>query len=214
MNNEKYKDLWEQKEKSFKRVQMDQGIVLFLDCKDVTRDHKKYRLIDRDPIYRHMADSAYHVAQETDLTCLIYSAVDETSVIFQDPMDLIGYFRVGDCLDYILSLYTQRFLKYFWKDYPEIFVKATAFPLPEGEIDRYLAWRKGVCHAVAETYIAKEYLPASKYAGIPFGDDAMKTLLKEEGLYSKLGQNQAFLYGIRKKYETKSFGSMFAEHFL
>ena len=213
MIHEEYKDLWERKEKNFKRVQMDQGIVLFLDCKDVTRNHKKYHMLDRDPIYRHMADSAYHVAQETDLSCLIYSAVDETSVIFQDPKDLIGYFRVGNCLDYILSLYTQRFLKYFWKDYPEIFVKATAFPLPEDEIGRYLTWRESVCCAVAETYVAKEYLPASRYAGIPFGDHAMQTLLEEEGLYDRLEQAPGFLHGIRKKYQATCFGGLFAENF-
>ena len=197
---EKYKDLWELKEEHFHRIHPDKAVLIFLDCKDVTRNHRKYNLLERDPVYRFLSNAAYNVAMDTQLSCAIYAAVDEVSIIFPEVQWLMGYFRVGDCAGYILSLYMQRFLKHFWRDYPEIYLKGTLFQLPSKDIDRYLKYRQEVCKAVSMFYVAKENLPSEKYRGIPFDVDSIKELLLKEDLYQILYRHRDFFVGIRKNY--------------
>ena len=197
---EKYNDLWELKENHFHRVHPDKAAVIFLDCKDVTRNHKHYDLLERDPIYRFLSNAAFNVAKDTQLSCTIYAAVDEVSILFPDVQWLMGYFRVGDCTDYILSLYMQRFLKHFWKDYPEILLKGTLFPLPLEDIDRYMKYRQEVCKAVSMFYVAKENLPPEKYRGLPFEVKPIRELLIKENLYQILQEYKEFFEGIRIDY--------------
>lgn len=197
---EKYKDLWELKENHFHRIHPDKAAVIFLDCKDVTRNHKQYDLLERDLIYRLLSNAAFNVAKETELSCTIYAGIDEVSILFPDVQWLMGYFRVGDCADYILSLFMQRFLKHFWKDYPEIYLKGTLFQLPPKDINRYLKYRQEVCKAVSMFYVAKENLPTEKYRRLPFEVEPIKELLLKEDLYQILSCHIDFFEGIRIDY--------------
>ena len=208
---DKFKDLWNQKERSFKRIDSRQSLVIFMDCKDVTSDHSHFDQSGSDPIYRIMADCAYRVAVESDLSCTIYAAIDEVSIIFSDPKKLVGYFRVGDCADYLCSLYLQRFLRHFWKYYPKINLKSTVFPLSQCDTGRYLQYRKEVAQTVAMFYVAKQSLPASKYRDLPFSSSPVRRLLEDEGLMDILAKNKDFFNGIKKEYFSDNLGDWFAD---
>lgn len=85
---EKYQDLWSLKENSYSRLEREKAAVIFMDCKDVTGDHVRYHLMDKDPVYRSMAESAIQVAMSENLTCTVYAGIDEATVIFPDPGEL------------------------------------------------------------------------------------------------------------------------------
>ncbi|MCC2255557.1 hypothetical protein LKD70_14225 [Ruminococcus sp. CLA-AA-H200] len=193
---EQYSDLFELKEQNFHRLDQGKATVIFLDCQGITKNHKDYKLMDKDPIYRIMADCAYNVAEDIQSTCIIYAGVDEASIIFRDVADLYNAFQMGDCADYVLSLFMQRFLKYFWEKYPNIYVKGTIFNLPTKDIQRYINYRHDVCRAVAMFYMAKEYLPKELYSQLEFAEESIKELLMEHGLYDELSENGAFLNGV------------------
>lgn len=208
---EKYKDLWELKENNFHRLELQKAAVLFMDCKDVTADHQRYQLMGKDPVYRVMADCARQVSQKENLSCMIYAGIDEASVVFPDSRQLYDRFRVDDCADYVLSLFTQRFLKLFWKIYPKIYVKSTIFPLSIPDIGRYLSYRKEVCQTVAAFYQAKEHLPSALYRDLPFAKEPVCKLLMEYDLYDTLVKNRSFYNGILVKCEPDSVLSHFAD---
>ena len=208
---EKYQDLWSLKENSYSRLEREKAAVIFMDCKDVTGDHVRYHLMDKDPVYRSMAESAIQVAMSENLTCTVYAGIDEATVIFPDPGDSEIARRVDDCADYILALYMQRFLKLFWQKYPDIFVKNMIFNLPFKDTGRFLSYRKEVCQTVAAFYQAKEHLKVSYYKDLPFAKEPILQLLKEQGLYEELVNNRDFYNGILKEYKANSFLSVFTE---
>lgn len=208
---EKYQDLWSLKENSYRRLERDKAAVIFMDCKDVTGDHTRYQLMGKDPVYRTMAKSAIQVAKSENLTCTVYAGIDEAMVIFPDPGELYDRFRVDDCADYVLALYMQRFLKLFWRRYPDIFVKNMIFNLPFKDTDRFLSYRREVCQTVAAFYQAKEHLRGSCYKDLPFAKEPILHLLKERGLYEELVNNRDFYNGILIEHKAHTFLSVFTE---
>ena len=208
---EKYQDLWSLKENSYRRLERDKAAVIFMDCKDVTGDHKRYHLMGKDPVYRALAESTMQVAEAVNLTCTVYAGIDEATVIFPDSEELYDRFRVDDCADYVLALYMQRFLKLFWQRYPDIFVKNMIFNLPIKDTDHFLSYRREVCQTVAAFYQAKEHLKASCYKDLPFAKEPILQLLKEQGLYEELVNNQDFYNGILKEHKAHTFLSVFTE---
>lgn len=210
----KYRDLWEAKEKNFRRITPDKAAVIFMDGQGVTGNHKKYNLMERDLVYRSLADAAWKVAKKTVVSCTIHAAVDECSIVFPDTSALMAHYQMGDCADYILSLYTQDLLKEFWKDFPDIRMKSTLFLLPKEDTERYLAWRKSVGRTVALFWLAKEYLPSEKYKDLPFSPGPIAELLKKEGLYEKVKKNRPFFYGIRKTYKADQSMDRFSVAFI
>lgn len=210
----KYHDLWERKEKNFRRIDPDKAAVVFLDGQGVTGNHKKYDLMGKDPVYRALADAAWKVAGKTGIPCMIHAAVDECSIVFPDTPALMARYRMGNCADYILSLYTQDFLKEFWQRFPDVRLKSTLFPLPEEDVERYLAWRQESGHTVALFWLAKECLPSEKYKNLPFSPGPVTELLKKEGLYQKVKENRPFFYGVRREYVPDRSMERFSDAFV
>lgn len=210
---EKYQDLWSLKENSYRRLERDKAVIIFMDCKDVTGNHARYHLMGKDPVYRAMAESAMQVAEAENLTCTVYAGIDEAMVIFPDSGELYDRFRVDDCADYVLALYMQRFLKFFWQRYPDIFVKNMIFNLPFKDTGRFLSYRREVCQTVAAFYQAKEHLEVSRYKDLPFAKETILQLLKEQGLYEELANNRDFYNGILMEHKAHTFLSVFTETF-
>lgn len=201
---EEYHDIWEMKDNNYRRLDLSKSAVIFMDCKDVTGDHVHYHLMNEHPVYKTMVDCAYRIAEDANLDCTIYGGIDEVSVIFSDPQQLYDYFRVDDCADYILTLYMQRFLKLFWEYYPDIYIKNTLFSIPAEHTERFLAYRKEICHSGALFYQAKEHLDKNLYRGPDFTIEQMEELLKNHGLYDEVITNDLFYNGIKKVYKGKS----------
>ena len=205
MSFDRYKDLQDLKEKNFHRIDPSKYTIIFMDCKGITRQHQKYDLINKDRIYEVLTSCAYNIASKYNISCTIYGAIDEVNIIFKNPALLCSIFDVGNCADYILSLYMQQFLKLFWRQYPDINLKATIFNLSPSDIDRYIAFRKEVCRIVALFYIAKNNLDKAKYTGLPFEEGPVSELLEKEGLYSAVISNNKFFNGILAHHQPFSF---------
>lgn len=206
-----YRDLWELKENNYRRMDPKQAAVIFMDCRDVTKNHRAYNLMTDDPVYKTMADSAFKVAEELMLDCTIYAGIDEASVIFTDIPQLRDAFQMDDCADYVLALYMQRFLKHFWKRYSDIFIKNTIFNIPFGKTKRFIDYRRSVCRTVACFYQAKEKLSPELYKDIDFAEQPIRDLLMKYDLFDILRKNDAFYNGIEISYTAPSFLSFMAK---
>lgn len=190
-------DLYKLREESFSKLKPDLHTVIFMDGRGVTGNHKRYNLFERDPIYLIMANTAWEIAERRNLDCTIYAASDECSIIFPNTKQLCDSFQMGDCGDYVLSLYVQIFLKLFWTKYPDILFKSTIFQHTEQEARRYLEYRKAICQHNALWWQAKEHLKKSDYVAVGEDTQRMVNLLKEHGLYEPLIANSDFYDGIK-----------------
>lgn len=207
---EEYHDLWSLKEANYRRLDPNKAAVIFMDCRDVTKNHRIYKLMTDDPVYKTMADSALKVADELQLDCTIYSGIDETSVILTNIPQLKDAFQMDDCSDYVLALYMQYFLKYFWHRYPDVFVKNTIFNIPFNKTERYINYRRSVCRTVSCFYLAKEKLNPELYKDIDFAEQPIRDLLKKHNLFDSLQKNDAFYNGIERSYTAPSVLSWIA----
>lgn len=201
---DEWQDLYNLKENNFHRLDKKQATVIFMDCRNVTANHGAYDLPGRDPVYDIMAECAYGVAEALTLGCIIYSGCDECSVIFPDTAQLFYVFGMDDCADYVLSLYTQRFLKLFWNRYPGIWIKTTIFPLPPEDVQRYLTYRQEVCRHVALAWQAKEYLGKDAYVDVGWDTEKLRSLLERNSLYDGVVKNKKFYEGVLKICKRKS----------
>ncbi len=213
---EEYQDILMLKERTYHRIDLSKATVIMMDCKDVTSDHQNFHLMSEHPIYQTMADCAGRIAVSEGLDCTIYAGIDELTVVFHQPQQLFDTFRVGDCADYIVALYTQRFLKIFWKTYPTVFIKTSIFSLPHTEVRRLIAYRKAICRSGALYYQAKEHLDKSIYHrdnGKDFTLEQISDILRIHGLYDELITNKSFYEGILLRYKIPSATEMIASMF-
>lgn len=212
MTWEKWVDLEQIREKSFKKLDKQKSTIIFMDCRNVTSNHAEYDLFEKNPIYKTMADCSFLVLEEMDLSGVIYSAADECSVIFSDTDELCRRFQMGTCGDYVLALFLQQFLQLFWNHYPYIMVKNTIFQHTPENVSRYLDYRKALWHYNALFWMAKESLDKQLYAGMN-DEESIIALLREHGLYEKVIENQDFYNGVLLRHKGNDFLGMVASVF-
>lgn len=192
----RWEDIALVRETNFHKLEDAKSTVIFMDCRNVTGNHARYNLFQKDPIYTIMAKCCSEVVEGLYLSCNVYAALDECSVIFPDTKELKSCFQMGDCGDYVLSLFIQRFLKLFWVYYPNIFVKSTIFQHSQEDVMRYLEYRKALCQQNALVWMAKEHLDKREYMAIIGNQKQMKDLLRKHGLYNITVANTAFYEGV------------------
>lgn len=150
-------------EKSFRRqLSAEAPIVVRFDGKNITKNHKKYHLMDVDGFTRTIFDAAVTLAKDTE--SLIYAALDEVSIVFLHPLELFGRTQDRDLL-YSAIMILQDFLQLTAKKYPEVKFNVSVFNIPNNAGLKYIAYRKHFAFSTAVTYYAKEYLHRSEYVG-------------------------------------------------
>ncbi len=209
MDYGQWKDIALVRETNFHKLEDEKSTVIFMDCRNVTGNHARYDLFQRDQIYTIMAKCCSEVVEGLYLSCDIYAALDECSVIFPDTKELKSCFQMGDCGDYVLSLFIQRFLKLFWVYYPTTFVKSTIFQYTQEDVMRYLEYRKALCQQNALVWIAKEHLKKEEYASVSEDTIRIKELLRRHGLLDATVANSAFYEGVLLHVDNKNSGFAF-----
>lgn len=198
------------KNKQFKMLNQEKATIIFMDGHNVTKNHERYRLMGKDPVYRDMLDTVVEVLKRRRLcehapvrllqipdyarSPVIYAAMDECSVVFPNTKKFADAFGMGDCGDYVLAMFLEDFLKIFWQQYPLMRVKATIFQEERLRVKDYLAERIRLCEENALAWVCKDRLPVAEYMGKT--PEEMAALLKEKGLYQTLEHHRDFAHGI------------------
>lgn len=203
--NDSYYDLYLKKDNSYGKIDTRLPAVVFIDGVGVTRNHKKYNLIQRNGYLMHLHKSAVEMVKTLGISCTVYTALDEVSFIFHDTAALVYVFEMGNTVSYIESLFIQKFSRIFWTKYPEINHKVTIFNIGKEEPEKWLQYRRAVCHANAAVYMAKEYLNKEEY----YEKDIKEVLssLKKHSLYESMICNRNFYHGILYKNTIMDFES-------
>lgn len=203
--NDSYYDLYLKKDNSYGKIDTSLPAVVFIDGVGVTRNHKKYNLIQRNGYLMHLHKSAVEMVKTLGISCTVYTALDEVSFIFHDAAALVYVFEMGNTVSYIESLFIQKFSRIFWTKYPEINHKVTIFNIGKEEPEKWLQYRRAVCHTNAAVYMAKEYLDKEEY----YEKDIKEVLsaLKKYSLYENMICNRNFYHGILYKNTIMDFES-------
>lgn len=201
--NANYKDLWQNKEDAYRILNFDEPIVIFMDGKAVTNNHKRFPMLGKENNFaKRLMECGEAFIKEINIDAILYAGIDELSIIVLNPKDMIYYFGVGDNIDYISTIFIQKFIERFW-EYYKCYFKNITYNIKEENISRYLQYRKDVCYSGGLWYIAKEYLPKDKYRGLDF--DEMIELLKKENLWDVFLKEDYIHEGYMKKIKKDEF---------
>ena len=200
--NDKYKDLWELKENTYLHINPDMPIVIFMDGRNVTNNHKGFPMLGDHNYTQCLIECGTELVREINTTAIIYAALDEISFIFYDTKDIIQYFGVDDNANYLCTLFMQRFIKKFWNYFGNFF-KNTIYNIPSEDISRYLAYRKEICYSGGLWYIAKEFLSKEKYRGLALPE--MERLLKKENLWDTFISTDYLYKGYEYEYKKDDY---------
>ncbi len=192
--NEKYQDLWQLKEDTYRSIDYNKPLIIYLDGKHVTNNHKDYNLLETPNFTNRLIETAEKICIKLHLEAELYAGIDELSIIIKNPYPL-KKLDVGDNANYIDLIFIQYFIKDFF--YPEVVFKSTIFNISIDDIPRFIHYRKDICLSGALWYIAKEHLPKDEYRELNENSD-MENLLKNRGLWEIFEENKQLREGIYK----------------
>lgn len=168
-------------------LSFDRPLVLFIDGRDITKNHKTYHLMT-GKFMETMVQAAQSAAG--NISCYIYALLDEVSIVFPNPRKLLQRNEYS-YHDEVCGFFLQEFCKEFWKTYPEVRFHVKAYNLASGQdIQEFFLWRKERSRLALLVYIAKDYFEPSIYRGK--SAEELEAFLKEKGL---LTSRKAFLSG-------------------
>lgn len=194
--NEKYKDLWQIKEDTYRTIDLEKPLIIYMDGKHITTDHANYNFLKTPNFTNFLIDSAEKTCKKLHLEAELFAGIDELAVIIEDPI-VLKKLDVGDNAHYIDLIFMQHFIKFFWEKYPDTVFKSTIFNLPKEDIGRYVQYRKEICKSGALWYIAKEHLSKEEYKELTQITD-MEKLLKNKGYWEEFKENKQLREGIVK----------------
>ena len=135
-------------------------IIVRFDGKNVTKDHKRFHLLQPNGFTDAITSAAIHLAEHGD--CAIYSYLDEVSVIFLDAQDLFSLTEDYDLL-YSAVMILQIFKDYLPEDLKKVKFNVSVFNIPEDQCFNYILYRRHYCEEASLVYYAKEYFPKNFY---------------------------------------------------
>ena len=177
-NYEKFNRLQKKEQVSRIYLNPNKPVIIRFDGKDITKDHKNYPLTATNGFTYHAFLSGIHLLEDMPgKKGIVYAGLDEVSIAFTDPMIFWHSFEDSN-KDYAMSVLVQRFVKYFYKYYPEVLFGVSMFNVDNTEdIYEYIHIRQMITSTNAITYLAKDFLPKEEYHDLST-DDILKNLTK------------------------------------
>lgn len=197
---EKYKDLWMIKENSYGEIKMDDALVIFLDGKNITKNHSKYPMLGKNNFTEMMMFYGYDLVKEINADAVIYASIDEISFIFKSPEQLMKFYN-DDSRSCLEALFIQDFVERFWK-YKKAYFKCTLFNIQSEHIDKWVSFRRAVGDNVGLTYVLKEKLPKQLYHDCSRAE--LESLLITSGLTDFCTENSYIRNGYYKEHSKRS----------
>ena len=140
-------------------LQENKPVIIRLDGKDVTKNHKDYPLIPWVPFRKAVFDAAEAVASMYARFTgkQVYSAMDEASIIFHDTGPFWKKFDDTNAI-YAVAIILQQFLaEYKRHNGPgDTMFGISIFNVSRKDIEEYIALRKQLAFNTAAVYLAKE----------------------------------------------------------
>lgn len=202
------------KDNSYGHLEENKPTVIFMDGVGVTRNHIKYNMFSDDSYTFNLVKAGirmlddWSIESDWESACTMYASIDEISFVFPDTQALIQHFEMDNTASYILSIFTQYFLRFFW-DYPgckDSYLKTTIFNIGAGEEDEWIRYRQDINNHNAIDWMAKEFLPTELYHGLD--TEGKIQLLKDHDLWDKFCANKALYDGIKLYMDGKPLASL------
>lgn len=171
-------------------INEDKPLVVFLDGRGITGNHETFNLMT-GVFQRAMVEAALGAAGGEE--CLIYAALDEVSMIFPKPKDIISHLEYKTN-DEVIATILQDFVSVFWKKFGDyVRFHGYVFNLEDGDEEDYVKWRYRRSRHAIYTYAAKENHVYADYGKMT--EEEMKELLKKNYLWENLKANTNFFKG-------------------
>lgn len=137
-------------------------IIVRFDGKNVTKDHKRFHLLQPNGFTDAITSAAMRLAKYGN--CVIYSYLDEVSIIFLEPQ---MFFLLTEDYDLLYSavMILQKFKDYLPEEFKNVKFNISVFNIPQDQYFNYVLYRKHYCKESTLVYYAKEYFPPSFYRG-------------------------------------------------
>lgn len=168
-------------------------IVIRLDGKDVTKNHKKYPLMRKNGFTESIMNAAKEITK--DCNCIYFAMLDEVNIIFHDPVQFIER-EADDDQMYGAVMFLQCFLDKVKCAYPEVRFNISVFNIKAGTEQKYITYRREFCKVASIVYVAKEYLEKEEYSHRDVR--AVLQVLREKHLPNPIDNPELhwFFYGI------------------
>lgn len=189
--DKEYPQFWCDKKAMYRYFDRNKAYVLFLDGKDVTKNHSKYNLTEEYGYTYKLHKAAIDLMNQYEISCAIYTGMDEISIIFADINQLSMIFNESDCIDNVMQIIQQKLVKALYKEEIDTEIRGCMFPINQDEIDEYIEYRKKIIHDLGLTYYAKDKMSSVMYHNL--SNKEILENLKEAGLYNDF-IHKKFLY--------------------
>lgn len=190
-HDKEYPQFWCDKKAMYRYFDRNKVYVLFLDGKDVTKNHSKYNLTEEYGYTYKLHKAAIDLMNQYEISCAIYTGMDEISIIFVDINQLSMIFNESDCVDNIMQIIQQKLVKALYKEEIDTEIRGCMFPINQDEIDEYIEYRKKIIYDLGLTYYAKDKMNSNMYHNL--SNEKILENLKEAGLYNDFIKKK-FLY--------------------
>lgn len=189
--DKEYPQFWCDKKAMYRYFDRNKAYVLFLDGKDVTKNHNKYNLTEEDGYTYKLHKAAIDLMNQYEISCTIYTGIDEISIIFADVNQLSIIFNEADCIDNIMQIIQQKLVKALYKEKIDTEIRGCMFPINQDAADKYIEYRKSIIYDLGLIYYAKDKMSSVMYHNL--SNEKILENLKEAGLYDDFIQKK-FLY--------------------
>ena len=171
-------------------INEDKPLVVFLDGRGITGNHKTFNLMT-GAFQKAMVKAALGAAGGEE--CLVYATLDEVSMIFPKPKNIISHLEYKTN-DEVIATILQDFVSVFWKKFGDyVRFHGYVFNLEDGDEEDYVKWRYRRSRHAIYTYTAKENHVYADYGKMT--EEEMKELLKKNYLWEGLKANTDFFRG-------------------
>ena len=175
--------------KSYKYLDENKPICIFLDGKDVTKHHEQYLMLKEDGFTKKVFESAKKIVRNA----YVYATMDEVSIIYTNPHEFLKDFHDSNSI-YCGVIVLEKFLQKFWSENEKTFFSLSVFNLDENDIEDYLEYRKKLGRQTAITWQAKEHLPRGMYHRCSV--EEIEKRVKEGGFFEELTNHPYILEGL------------------
>lgn len=161
--DKEYLDLWCRKKAVYSYFDENYEYVLFLDGKNVTKNHIAYNLFDENNFTKILHMASVKIMEQCGFDSIIYTGIDEVSIILKKIDRVVNTISEAGNITTTTQILIQKILKEILPYFPYVELRGSMFPIEYKDEAKYIEYRKKIIYDLAVMYFAKEHLSPKLY---------------------------------------------------
>lgn len=180
--DKEYLDLWCRKKAVYSYFDTQYEYVLFLDGKNITKNHIAYNLLDENNFTKILHMASVKIMEQYGFDTIIYTGIDEVSILFKKIESVVNTIGEAGNITTTTQILIQKVLKEMLPYFPYVELRGCMFPIEHKDESKYIEYRKKIIYDLAVMYFAKEHFSSKLYHDKP--QIELLELFKAKDLYN------------------------------